>query len=177
MSSLDEAKKPIKTYTVGFNEPWDETKDARKVSEHFGTDHEEIMVESDVLDHYPEFIWHMDTPKTNVSPQYYISKLARKSVAVALTGLGGDELFAGYRRHKYYYHQKMFSALIPQFLGKPIFGALGRAARSNHLKRGMLYLADIHDKHKTYAIAVPLLLYDSERKELYGDRLVRGGYF
>ncbi|MFO8015579.1 MAG: asparagine synthase (glutamine-hydrolyzing) [Candidatus Woesearchaeota archaeon] len=175
MSECDEAEKPIRTYAVGFNEPWDELKDAKRVSEAFGTDHEEIYVESDVLKHYPEFIWHMDTPKTNISPQFYISKLARQSVTVALTGLGGDELFAGYRRHKYYYHQKALSALIPSFLGKPVFSALSRTARSNYLKRGMLYLAKVHDKGHTYTIAAPLLIYDDERKELYSENLKKAG--
>ena len=175
MSQLQEAKKPIRTYAVGFNEPTDELNDARRVSEAFGTEHQEIMVESDALRHYPEFIWHMDTPKTNLSPQHYISKLARKSVTVALTGLGGDELFAGYRRHKYYYHQKTFSTLIPKFLAQPLFSSLSKAAQSNHLRRGMLYLAKIHDKEQTYAIAAPLLLYDDERKELYGQKLMAEG--
>lgn len=171
MSEFDEAERPIKTFSVGFNEPWDELKDAKKISEEFGTDHHEIYVESDVLKHYPEFIWHMDTPKTNISPQFYISKLAKQSVTVALTGLGGDELFAGYRRHKYYYHQKTISALVPEFLGKPFFSAMSRIALSNHLKRGMLYMANIHDEEKTYTIAAPLLVYDDERDDLYGEGL------
>lgn len=170
MSELG-VKRPIKTYAVGFNEPWDELEDAKKVSQEFSTDHHEIYVESDVLEHYPEFIWHMDTPKTNISPQYYISKLAKKSVTVALTGLGGDELFAGYRRHKYYYHHKTLSALIPKFLGKPLFSAMSKVAVSDYLKRGMIYLANIHDKEKTYTIAVPLLIYEHERKRLYAEKL------
>lgn len=171
MSGFKDIEKPIKTYSVGFNEPWDELKDARRISEEFGTDHHEMFVESDVLERTPEFIWHMDAPKTNLSPQFYISKLAKKSVTVALTGLGGDELFAGYRRHKYYYHQKSISAMVPEAIAKPLFNALGKVAVSNYLKRGMIYLANIHDKEKTYAIAVPLLIYDDERDDIYGEKL------
>ncbi|MFC1754029.1 asparagine synthase (glutamine-hydrolyzing) [Thermoproteota archaeon] len=175
MSESKQAEKPIKTYAVGFNEPGDEINDARKVSEAFSTDHHEIYVESDVLKHYPEFIWHMDTPKTNISPQYYVSKLARESVKVVLTGLGGDELFAGYRRHKYYYQQKALSMLIPKFLGKPLFSAMSKVSLNNYLKRGMIYLANIHDKEMTYTVAVPLLIYGDERKQLYAEKLRKGG--
>ncbi|PIN86282.1 asparagine synthase (glutamine-hydrolyzing) [Candidatus Woesearchaeota archaeon CG10_big_fil_rev_8_21_14_0_10_44_13] len=175
MSEFDDIEKPIKTYAVGFNEPWDELHDAKRVSDKFGTDHHEIYVESDVLKHYPEFIWHMDTPKTNISPQFYISKLAKRSVTVALTGLGGDELFAGYRRHKYYYHQEKISAMIPESLGKPFFSAMSRIALSNYLKRGMIYLANIHDEEKTYTIAAPLLVYEDERDDLYGEGMKKAG--
>ncbi|MFC1729983.1 asparagine synthase (glutamine-hydrolyzing) [candidate division KSB1 bacterium] len=171
MSEFKEVEKPIKTYAVGFNEPWDELATAKKVSEMFNTDHKEIFVESDALEHSPQFIWTMDTPKTNISPSYYISKLARQSVTVALTGLGGDELFAGYRRHKYYYHQKTFSTLMPKSLSYPFFSSMSKMAKSNYWKRGMLYLANVHDKEKTYTIAVPLLVYDDERKILYGKAL------
>lgn len=162
---------PVKTYAVGFNEPWDETADARAISEHFGGDHHELVVESDVLAHYPKFVWHMDAPKTNISPQYYVSELAKKTVTVALTGLGGDELFGGYRRHRAYALAPLFAKAMPTAIRRPVAKALARAAPTNFSRRAFTYLADAHDPIRTYGIGAPQLLFERERAALYGKQL------
>ena len=89
------ADEPLKTFTMGFGEPTDELKDAQFVADYFGTDHKELVVSTDLLKDYPQMIWHADMPKRNLYP-YYIAKEVGKYVKVVLSGLGGDELFAGY---------------------------------------------------------------------------------
>ena len=86
---------PLKTFTMGFGEPTDEIEDARYVAEYFGTDHKELVVHSTLLKDYPKMIWYADMPKRNLYP-YYIAREIGKYVKVVLSGLGGDELFAGY---------------------------------------------------------------------------------
>ena len=89
------SNQPIETFCMGFGEETDELADARAVAEHFGTAHHETIVDHGLLSTFPEQVWHMDSPKRNLYP-YYLAQLARKHVKVVLSGLGGDELFAGY---------------------------------------------------------------------------------
>jgi len=89
-------KQPLKTFCMGFGEETDEFRDARLISEHFGTDHRELMVDSSqAMKLYPKMIWHMETPKYNLYP-WFVCELVRRHVKVCLSGNGGDEIFGGY---------------------------------------------------------------------------------
>ena len=88
-------KKNLQTFCMGFDEPDDEFNDARIVAEKFSTEHKELTVKLDILKSIPETIWHIDMPKRNMWP-YFISEQISKHVKVVLSGLGGDEVFAGY---------------------------------------------------------------------------------
>lgn len=89
------SSQPINTFCMGFGEDTDELADARLVANHFGTNHHEQVIDQGLLRMFPSMIWHMDFPKRNLYP-YYLAQLASKHVKVVLSGLGGDELFAGY---------------------------------------------------------------------------------
>ncbi len=95
----------VKTFSVGFDVPesqYNELPYARLVSQHFGTEHHELLVKcSDMTDYWPLLTWHRDEPVSEPSDLgvYLISKLARQHVKVVLSGEGGDELFAGYPKY------------------------------------------------------------------------------
>ncbi len=94
----------ISTYAIGFSEEdafHSELDKARGVAKTFGTDHHEIVVEPNVANLFHPLIEQLDEPMTDTSfvVTYLVSKLARESVKVILSGIGGDEIFGGYRRY------------------------------------------------------------------------------
>lgn len=95
------SEQPIKTYSIGFNdERFNELPFAQEAAEHLGTDHHEMIVQPDAVKWLPKLIDHLGEPMADNSilPTFYVSQFAREGVTVALTGDGGDESFAGYRR-------------------------------------------------------------------------------
>ncbi len=97
------ADEPVKTFSIGFAEKeYDESAHARAVAKHVGTEHHEFHVTPSAVEILPKLVWHYDEPFADSSaiPTWYVSQLTRQHVKVALTGDGGDELFAGYRRYR-----------------------------------------------------------------------------
>ena len=97
---------PIRTYAIGFEggaaeQLYNELPYARRVAELFGTHHREIVVRPDVVSLLPKLLWHMDEPISDTAfiTTYLVSEFARQDVKVILSGVGGDELFGGYRRY------------------------------------------------------------------------------
>ena len=93
---------PVRTFSIGFPvKEFDETPYARTVAERFGTIHEEFQVRPDAIEVLPRLVWHYDEPfgDSSAVPTWYVSQMTRQQVTVALTGDGGDELFAGYPRY------------------------------------------------------------------------------
>jgi asparagine synthase (glutamine-hydrolysing) len=96
--------RPVQTFSVGFDAPgpYSELPFAREVARHCRTDHHELTVGAgDLLRELPSLVWHQDEPVSEPAaiPTYMVSRLARETVTVVLTGEGGDELFAGYPKH------------------------------------------------------------------------------
>jgi asparagine synthase (glutamine-hydrolysing) len=97
------SSEPVRTFTIGFDLPeHDESAHARGIAGHLGTNHTELRVDGrDALALVPQLPEMLDEPLADPSyiPTYFVSRLARRQVTVALTGDGGDELFGGYNRY------------------------------------------------------------------------------
>lgn len=123
---------PVSTYTVGYEDIslFDESSYAREVANLHNTDHHEIMLTGrDVIDVIPEVLTSLDEPFADSSavPQYIVSKETKKHVKVALSGDGGDELFAGYRMYsgEYWYSRyKVLPRILRKKLIEPILFSL-----------------------------------------------------
>lgn len=95
--------RPVKTFSIGFPvKAFDEREYARMAADHLKTEHHEQVVEPSALEILPKLIWHYDEPfgDSSAIPTMYLCEMARKHVTVALSGDGGDELFAGYGRYR-----------------------------------------------------------------------------
>lgn len=89
-------KSTLDTFCLGFNEPSDENNDAVIISSHLGTNHRDVILDSDPLNYYRECIYYTEEPKVNALQGFMLSREAAKDKKVMLSGLGGDELFGGY---------------------------------------------------------------------------------
>ncbi len=111
---------PVKTFSIGFEaEKFNEAEYARLVAEKFGTDHHELILDPDLEETLTFLSGMLEEPfgDSSMLPTYYVSRMARQHVTVALSGDGGDELFAGYDRYLVAMERRKFDR-IPNWLGK-----------------------------------------------------------
>jgi asparagine synthase (glutamine-hydrolysing) len=124
----------IGTYTIGIEAEDlrydiipDDVQWARRVNQQLDTDYHEIMLNPDVAELLPKLVYHMDEPAIDMAiPSYLVSRAARETLTVMLSGMGGDEVFAGYPRQL---AMKIAGAFdpVPQLLRRPVMKALARA--------------------------------------------------
>jgi asparagine synthase (glutamine-hydrolysing) len=138
----------VRTFSIGFegDASFDETPYAAQVAQYLETIHTSFTVKADALELLPKLVWHYDMPFADSSaiPTYLVSQLTREHVTVALTGDGGDELFAGYER---FYAAALFEKLnrVP----RPIWKSAAAVMRAlpegtdyyNPLKRARRFAA------------------------------------
>lgn len=128
MSRLME--RPVTTCSIGFEEEeYNEAGFAREIAKRFHTDHHEQIVHPEAVEILKKLVWHYDEPFADSSaiPTYYVSRVARQSVTVALGGDGGDESLAGYRRYYFDQFENRLRRRVPASLRRSVFGPLGRA--------------------------------------------------
>ncbi len=145
-------RQPVHTYTVTFPRKYrvgettlDDPDVATRLAGHLGCQNQRIMVEPDVTDLLPRLVWHMDQPTADpaIIAAYLVCREARKESTVLLSGVGGDEVFAGYRKHAAHYWAQMYGrvpaaprrlaeaalAALPNLRGTPLKGSLRLAKK------------------------------------------------
>jgi asparagine synthase (glutamine-hydrolysing) len=128
MAGLSEL--PVKTCSIAFSDPkYNEAEYALQVAQRYRTDHHVEQVEADDFSLVDELARLYDEPYADSSamPTYRVCQLARKTVTVALSGDGGDENFAGYRRYRWHSYEERMRRMLPYGIRKPLFGLLGSA--------------------------------------------------
>ena len=123
------SKEPVNTCSISFGDPaFDEARFAAQVAERYHTRHYVERVDADDYDLVDRLAALYDEPYADSSalPTYRVCELARKHVTVVLSGDGGDENFAGYRRYRWHTYEDRMRSLLPQGIRGPAFGLLGR---------------------------------------------------
>ncbi len=127
--------RPVKTFSIGFAaSDFNEAPYARMVAHKFGTDHHEIIIQPDVVETVNQLTSSLEEPfgDSSMLPTYYVSKIAREHVKVALSGDGGDEMFGGYDRFRVHAGRIMFEHVplwARQLYRKQIFPRLPYSIR------------------------------------------------
>jgi asparagine synthase (glutamine-hydrolysing) len=137
---------PVRTYAIGFHGSsgarlYNELPYARQVAESFGTEHHEIIVQPDVATLLPGLIWHLDEPMADAAfiTTYLVSKFAREQVTVILSGVGGDELFGGYKRYLDEHYRRNYRR-IPSLIRSGLIEPAAAMLPSDRHSRLMNYM-------------------------------------
>jgi asparagine synthase (glutamine-hydrolysing) len=142
-----------KSFTVGFEgSAIGETSQARRVADHIGTEHHELLIGADIADVLPKLAWYQDEPVADAAavPTYYICKLASQYVKVVLTGEGGDELLGGYPRYRWlHWSDRVLSTpgvgAVASAMGGPMAVVLPASAGAR--ARAVFGGASVADRH------------------------------
>lgn len=159
------SRQPIKTFSIGFKEKeFNELDLAREIAAHYGCDHHEQIIEPESVSLLPKLVNAYDEPFADASaiPTYYVSKFAREYVTVALSGDGGDELFAGYNIYGFLRRIHKFNSPFPVF-NKLFWGNISRLIPGKLLGKGFV---DFLSKNKEYLGAHLYIWPEDERKSL-----------
>lgn len=167
---------PVKTYSIGFEEEThSELRYAKIAAKAFGTDHHEYIVKPDAIEVLPKLVWHYNEPYADSSalPSYYVAKITRQEVTVALNGDGGDENFCGYERYMAAKYAEVYRKIpegirrnvLPFFISK-----IPENKKYNNFsakfKRFILKASWPHDVRHYNWIAI---FHDSEKEFLYTE--------
>lgn len=135
------SSRPVKTFSIGFRQAdFNEAANARVVAERFQTEHHELFLEPHVVETVDSLSRSLEEPfgDSSILPTYYVSRLAREHVTVALSGDGGDEIFAGYDRYRIHATRARFNKL-PATLGRFYRRYLHRQLPRSFRGRGLIY--------------------------------------
>ena len=145
VAAMSRTGKRVSTYTIGFSEADleheivpDDLRYARRAGKLLATDYHESILEPDVLELLPKTVWHLEEPVADPAAisTYLICREARKIGPVMLSGVGGDEIFAGYPRHLAHKISRMLDAVpgpVSGFLKYAVAG-VARPGRSGRLR-------------------------------------------
>jgi asparagine synthase (glutamine-hydrolysing) len=179
-SMARQSARPVVTTSVGFAErTHSELEHARGVAAALGTEHHELLVRPDAIADLPRLVWHLDQPFADSSalPTYYVSRAARERVTVALSGDGGDELFAGYQR-RYGIHrlEQRLRRMIPGSVRRGVLAPLSRIyPRSESIPRPLrlkLVLSNLGQSFERAYFNDMSLFLDEEKRELCTPELL-----
>lgn len=161
------SNRPIKTFSIGFKEEkYNELTYAREMANKYGCEHHEQIVEPESINLLSKLVTAFDEPFADPSsiPMYYLSRLARKHVTVALSGDGGDELFAGYNSYSKF--RKLYSNPLnfkSPFLNKYVWGNIHKLIPDSVKGKGITYFLS---QEKNYQFAYEQFWPRETRQEL-----------
>lgn len=168
------SKTPIKTFSIGFNEEkYNELKYAKIVADKFKTEHKEFIVKPNAIELLPMLVRHYEEPYADSSalPTYYVSKMTRDFVTVALNGDGGDENFGGYGRYSVQKFALWYDKIMPlhKFIILPFAKFLAKNIKNTFFDRAHIFAETLSQKYN-YRYINYIRYFSNELKEkMYSD--------
>lgn len=173
--ATDHSNHDLQTFSIGFPvSDFDETKYAAMVAKHLDTEHTKFEVQANAVEILEKLVWHYDEPfgDSSAVPTWYLSELTRRSVTVALSGDGGDELFAGYDRYRALWLSDKIQKLVPigQLPGINLIQRLPDSNRRHSLvRRGKRFLEALGQSTVRRYMNWLQIFPESLRAALYND--------
>lgn len=172
MSKL--SKKPIKTFSIGFKEEkYNELKYAKIIADTFKTDHTEFIVEPHAIELLPLLVRQYEEPYADSSalPTYYVSKLTRDYVTVALNGDGGDENFAGYSRYSAFQFSLLYEkfSLLNKFIALPVSKFLANIIKNTFFERVYRFSQTLAEDYRRRYLTYTAYFTNEQKDTLYTD--------
>jgi len=178
-------KQTVRTYTITYPPKYrvgesalDDPAVPARFAAQLGCDNEQIVVEPDVVDLLPRLTWHMDEPTADpaIIAAYLVCREARKQATVMLSGVGGDELFAGYRKHVAHYWAQMYQKAPSALRGIAESAVLGLPSLRGNKLKGSIRLAKKMARSASLSPADQFIqnctyLDGDQKSALYSDRL------
>ncbi len=166
---------PIKTFSIGFEEEkYNELKYAKIVAEKFKTDHTEFIVKPDAIDLLPMLVRQYEEPFADSSalPTYYVSKLTRDHVTVALNGDGGDENFAGYTRYSAFQISTFLDHFdwLNRLVGIPLTRLCARYIKNTFFDRLHRFSRSLSDDYRRRYLSYTAYFTNEQKSLLYTDQ-------
>ena len=168
------SKTPIKTFSIGFEEEkYNELKYAKIIAEKFKTNHTEFIVKPDAIELLPMLVRQYEEPFADSSalPTYYVAKLTREHVTVALNGDGGDENFAGYGRYSIHKFSLYYDKLIwlHKTIAVPAVSLLAKIFRTTFLDRALRFAENLSKPYNYRYVDYICYFTNQMKDELYTD--------
>jgi len=169
---------PVNTCSISFGDPaYNEAEYAARIAERYHTRHRVERVDADDFDLIDSLARVYDEPFADSSaiPTFRVCELARRGVTVALSGDGGDESLAGYRRYRWHAYEERVRSMVPRFMRRTLFGILGRVYPKldwapKILRAKTTFQAIARDSLEGYLHGVGIMP-DSMRQRLFSPRL------
>lgn len=167
--------KPVKTFSIGFKEEkYNELKYAKIVAEKFKTDHTEFIVEPHAIELLPMLVKQYEEPYADSSalPTYYVSKMTRDFVTVALNGDGGDENFGGYGRYSVQKFGMWYDKIMPihKLIILPISNFLAKNIGNTFFDRIYRFSKTLSDNYTRRYVSYICYFTNEMKNKIYTDK-------
>ncbi len=172
------SEKPVNTFSIGFEEAmFNELPHARKVANLYGCNHHEFIVKPNAIEVLPLLVKNFGEPYADSSAvaSYYLAKMTRQVVTVALNGDGGDELFAGYGHHLGATRAESWSRLPPIVQHGLLFGSERLFRRFHGLNRFSTYVSKLNSSRDALYRSWLTIYSDNLKNELYTSQISLSG--
>jgi len=176
----EKSGKNLRTFTIDVGDDPKEALYAAETATHFEFQNLQFKIEDDITTEFERLLWHLEVPKINAVQNWLLAKFTSRHVKVALSGLGGDELFLGYNMHKIISQAYTISKFTPGFVSSVLGSTLRQVYRTfdslewSEPERSLLMFEKLGDWSLVYGVVRNIWDSPGLRQLIYGERMLAG---